>query len=101
MVRGHGLVATGFRANYHDDITVVTLCSAGGPDNKDLPEVCELRLVRPMAMSIRMTGGLDGAQQMEVWPIDYAPYTVPERNGFYRELDEPEPDSEDEADTTR
>lgn len=91
LIRGHGQPVTGFRPNFYDDeVVVLTICSAGGPDNLDLPETSELRMVRPMAMTIRLAGGLDGEAEIDVWPIDYKPYNVPERNGFYRS----EPDFE-------
>jgi hypothetical protein len=86
LIRGHGQPATGFRQDaLGDHVAILTLCSAGGPDNRDLPAVCDLRLVRPMAMTILLEGGLDGAADVAVWPIDYGPYNAPEHNGFYDE----------------
>lgn len=101
LIRGHGLVTTGFRPNFNDDdLAVFTLCSAGGPVNADLPDPCELRLVRPMALTLKLEGGLDGAVEMEAWPIEYEAFNSGARNGFYREESELESERSSSYGTT-
>ena len=46
---------------------LITLFSAGGEDNKDLPEKSNYRRVRPMALTIRHQGGLDGKSELDAW----------------------------------
>ncbi len=86
LVRGHEHVLTGFWANYDDDhLLAVTVLSAGGAGNLDVPAESDFRLTRPMALTVRTAGGLDGPVDLEAWPIDYAPLNDPRRNGFYRD----------------
>jgi hypothetical protein len=88
LLRGHGLVSLGFVRHFDDEgVLAMTLCSAGGLSNRDLPPVSDYRLVRPMALTIRHVGGLDGATEIDAWPIEYEPFNRPERNGFYAEPD--------------
>ena len=47
MLRGHEKVDSGFRPQY-DDISLITLFSAGGADNNDLPVDSSYRTVTPM-----------------------------------------------------
>lgn len=81
LIRGHEKVDAGFVANIDEpDLRVLTLFSAGGADNNDLPPRSNYRAVTPMALTIRHK---DGRTDIEPWVIDYAPYTDPERNEFY------------------
>jgi len=61
-------------------LRVLTLFSAGGADNNDLPERSNYRAVTPTALTIRYR---EGRTDIEPWVIDYANYTAPERNEFY------------------
>jgi len=81
LIRGHEKVDAGFVANYNEpDLRVLTLFSAGGADNNDLPERSNYRAVTPTALTIRYR---EGRTDIEPWVIDYANYTAPERNEFY------------------
>jgi hypothetical protein len=83
LVRGHEKVNEGFRRNFNDeDLLLMTLFSAGGSDNHDLPEVSSYRHVTPMALTMMYE---DGKCQITPWPIEYATYNDPKRNAFFRE----------------
>ncbi|NVB42717.1 metallophosphoesterase [Pseudenhygromyxa sp. WMMC2535] len=80
LVRGHEKVNAGFKNVYRDDdLRLLTLFSAGGIDNDDIPEDSNYRDVRPMALTIRRTAGELSATP---WEIDYARYQDPELNAF-------------------
>jgi len=82
LVRGHEKVNAGFRDHYpKDDIRLLTLFSAGGVANEDLPPDSNYRDVRPMALTITRSGG---ETKVTPWPIDYRAYQGPERNAFFR-----------------
>jgi uncharacterized tellurite resistance protein B-like protein len=82
MVRGHEKVAAGIERVYDgDEGTLLTLFSAGGNDNDDLPENSGYRTVTPMALSI--THGPEGTV-MTPWAPDYRAYNDPERNAFFK-----------------
>ena len=49
MVRGHEKVDSGFKPVYSDQTSLISLFSAGGVDNEDLPEDSSYRTVTPMA----------------------------------------------------
>lgn len=84
LIRGHEKVESGFVRKFEDShVLLLTLFSAGGSTNEDLPPRSSYRKVRPMALTLRHEGGLDGATRIEAWPIDYAPYNQGEHNGFY------------------
>ena len=86
MVRGHEKVNAGFRDHYpRDDIKLLTLFSAGGVANDDLPEDSNYRDVRPMALTISRKAG---ETKVTPWAIDYRSYQDPERNAFFKEADE-------------
>jgi hypothetical protein len=58
LVRGHEKVNEGFRRVYDDDHQlVISLFSAGGEHNDDLPADSSYRSVTPMAMTLRFHGG--------------------------------------------
>ncbi|MBA3456096.1 MAG: serine/threonine protein phosphatase, partial [Deltaproteobacteria bacterium] len=57
LVRGHEKVDSGFRPMYSDATSLITLFSAGGADNNDLPEDSSYRTVTPMAATIRLENG--------------------------------------------
>jgi hypothetical protein len=82
LVRGHEKVNAGFARTYHDDqVTLVTLFSAGGATNDDLPPDSGYRTVTPMAMTVTLR---DGVVDMTPWKIDYETYNDPERNAFFK-----------------
>jgi hypothetical protein len=83
LVRGHEKILDGFRADYREtDGLLVTLFSAGGKDNNDLPPHSPYRAVTPMALTLTHQ---DGQAEITPWAIDYAPYNDPRRNNFFRE----------------
>jgi hypothetical protein len=82
MIRGHEKVLDGFAVNYQDgEQVVLTLFSAGGSANSDLPPKSNYRKVAPKALTVRY---LNGAMEIEPWAIDYAPYVTGKLNAFYR-----------------
>jgi hypothetical protein len=81
MVRGHEKVNAGFRDSYpRDDIRLLTVFSAGGVANDDVPEDSNYRDVRPMALTIARTGD---ETTVTPWAIDYRSYQRPELNRFF------------------
>lgn len=90
LIRGHEKIEAGFERKFEDsNLQLITLFSAGGEDNADLPEQSSYRRVRPMALTLRHEGGLDGKTRIEAWPIDYAPYNQGTLNAFYAPPDDP------------
>lgn len=85
MVRGHEKVNAGFRDHYPgDDLRLLTVFSAGGVANEDLPTDSNYRDVRPMALTISKKGG---ETKVTPWAIDYRSYQDPERNAFFKPED--------------
>ncbi len=81
MARGHEKVNAGFRDMYpRDDIRLLTVFSAGGVANDDVPQDSNYRDVRPMALTIKRT---DGETTVTPWAIDYRSYQSPELNRFF------------------
>ncbi|HEX7702746.1 MAG TPA: metallophosphoesterase [Kofleriaceae bacterium] len=80
MVRGHEKVDAGFRPMYSDQISLISLFSAGGADNNDLPLESSYRTVTPMAAPIRLE---NGTAQVTPWLIDYKRFNDPKRNRFF------------------
>ncbi len=81
LVRGHEKVDSGFRTMFTDQAaSLITLFSAGGADNNDLPEDSSYRTVTPMAATIRLE---NGTAQVTPWLIDYQRFNDPERNRFF------------------
>jgi hypothetical protein len=82
LVRGHEKVDAGFHRNYDEPgLKLLTLFSAGGADNDDLPLDSSYRSVTPMALTVRWK---DGASQFTPWAIDYERWNDPQRNAFFR-----------------
>lgn len=82
MVRGHERVIEGFKKVYGEsDAMLLSLFSAGGKTNDDLPEASNYREVTPMALTVRHRHGVS-----EVVPfvIDYARYNDPKVNQFFQ-----------------
>jgi len=83
MVRGHERVSEGFRKVYDDpEGILLTLFSAGGAANDDLPLDSGFREVSPKALSIRLANGVSTFVPFE---IDYARFNDPRHNAFFRE----------------
>lgn len=83
MVRGHERVDEGFERTYDDpEGRLVTVFSAGGATNEDLPEKSSYRQVTPMALSVRFK---DGVTTMTPFRLDYARYNQADTNAFFKE----------------
>jgi hypothetical protein len=83
MVRGHQMVKEGFAKHYDDPgALLLTVFSAGGADNDDLPADSSYRSVTPKALSIRRTGGVTTFTPFD---IDYKRYNDPEYNAFFKQ----------------
>lgn len=80
MVRGHEKVDAGFKTMYGDVASLLSLFSAGGAENFDLPADSSYRSVTPMAATIRLEGG---TAQVTPWLIDYKRFNDPKRNRFF------------------
>jgi hypothetical protein len=82
MVRGHEKVNEGFKRTYEDDQQLlITLFSAGGKTNDDLPSESGYRTVSPMAMTIRHK---NGQSEITPWVVDYERYNDPKVNAFFK-----------------
>jgi hypothetical protein len=82
LVRGHEKVDEGFRRMYDDDNQLlVTVFSAGGATNDDLPPDSSYRSVTPKALVIRFK---DGDSKMTPLEIDYERYNDPSKNRFFQ-----------------
>jgi uncharacterized tellurite resistance protein B-like protein len=83
MIRGHERVIAGFKEVYDaPEARLLTLFSAGGKHNADLPETSNYREVTPMALTITHK---DGVTQLSPFVIDYQRYNDPEYNSFFRQ----------------
>jgi len=80
MVRGHEKIDAGFKPVYSDASSLLSLFSAGGADNNDLPEDSSYRTVTPMAATIKLE---NGTAQVTPWLIDYKRFNDPRRNRFF------------------
>jgi hypothetical protein len=82
MVRGHEKTDEGFEKVYDDPAgMLITLFSAGGKDNDDLPLESSYRSVTPMAMTMKVK---DGEMELIPFVLDYEAYNDPSRNAFFR-----------------
>lgn len=81
MVRGHERVIQGFKVVYDDpEARLLSLFSAGGATNGDLPETSNYREVTPMALTIRWR---DGVSEVTPFPIEYERFNDPRFNRFF------------------
>ncbi|GMV12585.1 MAG: hypothetical protein AMXMBFR56_08090 [Polyangiaceae bacterium] len=81
LVRGHEKVDEGFRRVYDDESQLLmTVFSAGGATNDDLPEDSTYRSVTPKALLIRFRNGESKITPLE---IDYERYNDPSKNRFF------------------
>jgi hypothetical protein len=82
MIRGHEKIDEGFQRTYDDaEQLLITLFSAGGLTNDDLPAESGYRSVKPMALTLRHK---DGQSEITPWAVDYERYNDPERNAFFK-----------------
>ena len=88
LIRGHEKVEEGVRASYDEAAgKLLTVFSAGGEDNNDLPEGSSYRGVKPMALRIvHRPAGVGRPPETEIQPfaLDWAKYNDPEHNGFFK-----------------
>jgi hypothetical protein len=83
MIRGHETIDEGFRSVYDQpEAKLLTIFSAGGADNEDLPPDSYYRQVRPMALTIRHQAGVSSITPFE---IDYQRFNDPRTNAFFKE----------------
>jgi uncharacterized tellurite resistance protein B-like protein len=83
LIRGHERIVEGFKPIYDDpDGTLLSLFSAGGATNDDLPPTSNYREVTPMALTIKHE---EGVSELTPFAIDYARYNDPRYNAFFRD----------------
>ncbi len=83
MIRGHEKINEGFRTIYDEpEAVLVSLFSAGGANNDDLPEGSNYRSVTPKALTIRHR---DGVNVLTPFIIDYEKFNDPRYNAFFQE----------------
>ncbi len=81
LVRGHEKILDGFHAIYDDELgRLLTLFSAGGKDNNDLPTESAYRDVAPMALTIAHDGT---TATVTPWTPDWRGFNDPQRNAFF------------------
>jgi hypothetical protein len=80
MVRGHEKIDSGFKPMYGEVASLLSLFSAGGAENNDLPPDSSYRSVTPMAATITVEGG---TASVTPWSIDYKRFNDPKRNRFF------------------
>jgi hypothetical protein len=86
LIRGHEKVNEGFRRVYDDENQLlISLFSAGGANNGDLPPDSSYRSVTPAAMTLTLK---DGQSEIVPWRIRYEEFNSPERNRFFRQTAE-------------
>lgn len=82
LVRGHERVVEGFKTVYDDaDARLLTLFSAGGATNDDLPASSNYRQVTPMALTLKHKAGV---AELTPFPIEYERFNDPKYNAFFR-----------------
>ncbi len=82
MIRGHEQVDRGFDVFYDlGDKLLLTVFSAGGATNADLPPEASYRAVTPMAVTMQFGQGTPTATP---WMIEYGPFNYAPHNGLYR-----------------
>jgi hypothetical protein len=82
MVRGHEKIVEGFKEVYADNLgRLISLFSAGGADNNDLPTDSTYREVTPMAATITHD---ENGTRIVPWAPDWRSYNDPERNAFFK-----------------
>lgn len=83
LIRGHEKVKEGFERVYDDEAgLLITVFSAGGKENRDLPPGSSYRAVTPMALTMRRS--VEGETSITPFEIEWASYNDPERNAFHK-----------------
>jgi Calcineurin-like phosphoesterase len=83
MIRGHERFEQGFHRIYElEELQLLSLFSAGGAHNLDLPVGSAYRQTVPMAATLSVSGG---HEILTPWEIDYVSCNAHFRNGFLRE----------------
>src|SRR4029453_18323081 len=83
MIRGHERIERGLDVFYNlGEQMLLTVFSAGGADNADLPPESSYRLVTPMALSLTIAP--DGKLTATPWGLQYNPFNFEPHNGLYR-----------------
>jgi hypothetical protein len=82
LIRGHERIVEGFRQIYDGEPALLSLFSAGGRTNDDLPPTSNYREVEPMALTIFYDNGIS---QLTPFLLDYQRYNDPKYNAFFRE----------------
>ena len=81
LVRGHEKVIEGFKSVYESGgARLLNLFSAGGENNRDLPEDSSYRDVTPLAMTMTLSGE---ETKVTPWVIEYEKFNDPSRNLFF------------------
>lgn len=81
LVRGHEKVVEGFKSVYEEGgARLLSLFSAGGENNQDLPASSSYRDVKPMAMTVRISAD---ETKVTPWLIDYQQFNDPKKNLFF------------------
>lgn len=84
LVRGHEKVEEGFRRIYDDDAgLLITLFSAGGRANRDLPPRSSYRGVTPMGMTLHRSR--NGETTITPFALDWESFNDPARNAFHKQ----------------
>ncbi len=82
LVRGHEKVKSGFAVTWPDSpARLLTVFSAGGADNADLPSDSPYRTVTPMALTVTHEAG---ETRISPWEIPWSAFNDPSTNGFLR-----------------
>jgi hypothetical protein len=82
LVRGHEKVDAGFERVFGDTGgTLLTVFSAGGEGNSDLPEGSSYRSVTPKALLVTHE---NGETEMTPFDLDWKSYNDPKHNAFFK-----------------
>ncbi|MBI5514429.1 MAG: serine/threonine protein phosphatase [Deltaproteobacteria bacterium] len=85
MIRGHERVVEGFRRVYDEPgARLLSLFSAGGRTNGDLPPRSSYREVTPMALLLKYR---EGVTELEPFEIAYERFNDPQYNAFFAKAD--------------
>lgn len=81
LVRGHEKIDEGFRSHYEGPHKLLTVFSAGGAKNNDLPANSSYRGVAPKGL--RLVARADGGVDMQPFALDWQAYNDARTNGFF------------------
>lgn len=83
MIRGHERFVEGIRTIYDEpEAVLLSLFSAGGKNNEDLPSSSNYREVTPMALTIQHQ---DGMSRLTPFIIQYEKFNDPKYNAFFQD----------------